>query len=57
MTACPDHQSKPPDRLFSMVDYEKSIIEQHYRQNAFYFCRLLVTFANRLDPGPIKGRV
>ena len=25
-----DHQSKPPERLFSMIDYENPIIEQHY---------------------------
>ena len=24
-----DHQSKPPERLFSMIDYENPIIEQH----------------------------
>ena len=26
-----DHQWKTPERLFSMIDYENPIIEQHYR--------------------------
>ena len=25
-----DHQSKPPEQLFSMIDYKNPIIEQHY---------------------------
>ena len=30
-----DHQSKTPEQLYSMIDYENPIIEQHYRPLTF----------------------